>query len=157
MGGDKMELIFIDPWRRRWLKVEESGSEWLNSPPAYGRLVSSPNFLRRRVPSLHRRKKSDHDSGTLATRWRRRIHHSSRSQSSIPCHHVTGRIFSFEFGRRSRPERVRARPARFFSSIAFAGPAWRSRSAGAFGPAGGAVQEGRTKRRGGDGGRPRTF
>ena len=38
---------FIDPWYGRWLKVGESGSEWLNSPPAYGYVCASPNFLRR--------------------------------------------------------------------------------------------------------------
>jgi hypothetical protein len=26
-------FIFIDAWHERWLKVEESGLEWIGSPP----------------------------------------------------------------------------------------------------------------------------
>lgn len=47
-------FIFVDPWHGRWLKVEESGLEWItNSLTAYGHATFFAT-LRRRVPSYHR-------------------------------------------------------------------------------------------------------
>jgi hypothetical protein len=46
-------VILIDPWHGRWLKVEESGLEWINNPlTAYGHAAFLAT-LRRRVPSFY--------------------------------------------------------------------------------------------------------
>ena len=35
-------IIFIDPSGEGWLKVVESGLEWINSPPAHGHAFYTP-------------------------------------------------------------------------------------------------------------------
>src|SRR5437588_12557354 len=65
-AGQSRQLIYIDGWHGRWLKVGKSGLEWNVSPPANGH--ARPTLLRRRVSSLHRRKKPNHHSRALATR-----------------------------------------------------------------------------------------
>src|SRR5260370_13412574 len=49
--GQSGQLIYIDGWHGRWLKVGKSGLEWNTSPPANAYV--RPTLLRRRVSSLH--------------------------------------------------------------------------------------------------------
>ena len=53
-GGRREAIIFIDRRHGKWLKVEESGLEWTNSPPAHGYAYASFVLLRRRISPHHR-------------------------------------------------------------------------------------------------------
>src|SRR6266446_285309 len=47
--------FLLTPWRGKWLKVEESGLKWTNSPLTHGASFSNSTPLCRRISSLHRR------------------------------------------------------------------------------------------------------
>ena len=74
---------------------------------------STSTLLRRRIPSLHRREKSNHHSFSLAPRQGRRIHHLPEATASISPRHVAGGVRPNERCSRIQPD-VSARDRRIF-------------------------------------------